>query len=61
MTLNLCGQRWVKEEMDRFSRVEVGGEGETEGNVSQEESRGSSPPSTSSPIRQHTTSKILML
>ena len=29
----MCG-KWIKEETDRFSWAEVGGEGETEGNVS---------------------------
>ena len=38
-TINLCGEGWIKEETDRFIRVEVGGEGETEENVSQEECR----------------------
>ena len=38
-TMNLSGERWIKGETDRFSRAEVGGEGDTEENVRQEECR----------------------
>ena len=34
--MNLSGERWNKEETDRFSRADVGGEGDTEENVRQE-------------------------